>query len=366
MADGELAPAAFPEIGEREMALYRLFLRKGRLTVDEAVCELGLAGEDATRSVEVLIDLHLLRAEPEPVGADTAPAYLPVPPSIAAAYRVAPVEADLRRRLADAERARAQLLILDEVYAAGRPSAGSHRLDEILDLATVLDLIERLAVGCRTEVMTVQPGGPREPDQLEQAITRDLAMIGRGVRMRTLYQHTARLHQPTQEYVARITAAGAEVRTRTDLSGRMLVFDREVAILPHRLSLDGAIVVREPSMVFYFCGLFDQSWSFADTFVPLRQWDSALDDVKQAVVRLLAEGMKDEMIARRLGMSLRTCRKHIAELLEGLGAASRFQAGYLARARPDLAGPQQPDQGAQQAGPWFEAMPPNPLRQQGN
>lgn len=43
--------------------------------------------------------------------------------------------------------------------------------------------------------------------------------------------------------------------------------------------------------------------------------------------------MKDEMIARRLGMSLRTCRKHIAESMETLGASSRFQAGYLARAR---------------------------------
>ncbi|KOG32387.1 hypothetical protein ADK34_09305 [Streptomyces viridochromogenes] len=45
---------------------------------------------------------------------------------------------------------------------------------------------------------------------------------------------------------------------------------------------------------------------------------------------LLAQGAKDEVIARRLGMSLRTCRRHIAELLEELGAESRFQGGALA------------------------------------
>ncbi len=28
-------------------------------------------------------------------------------------------------------------------------------------------------------------------------------------------------------------------------------------------------------------------------------------------------------------MSLRTCRRHIAELMDELGAESRFQAGYL-------------------------------------
>ncbi len=56
---------------------------------------------------------------------------------------------------------------------------------------------------------------------------------------------------------------------------------------------------------------------------------------------MLAEGAKDEVIARRLGVSLRTCRRHIAEILETLQADSRFQAGVLAeRAGLTTAGPQ--------------------------
>jgi hypothetical protein len=164
-------------------------------------------------------------------------------------------------------------------------------------------------------------------------------MIGRGVRMRTLYQHTSRRHAPTQEYVSRITGAGAEVRTLPALFGRMIAFDREAVIIPHHEAYDGALVVRDPSAVAYLCGVFDHSWTVADPYTPIGPaagQDTTLDEIKQAILRLLAEGMKDEMIARRLGMSLRTCRKHIAESMETLGAGSRFQAGYLARARADL------------------------------
>ncbi|MEU9130595.1 helix-turn-helix transcriptional regulator, partial [Kitasatospora sp. NPDC048540] len=46
------------------------------------------------------------------------------------------------------------------------------------------------------------------------------------------------------------------------------------------------------------------------------------------IMELLAAGLKDESIARRLGMSLRTTRRHIADIMEELDAASRFQAGY--------------------------------------
>jgi transposase-like protein len=151
--------------------------------------------------------------------------------------------------------------------------------------------------------------------------------------MRTLYQHTSRRHQPTQEYVQRITGEGAQVRTLAALFGRMIAFDRSTVIIPHHEEYDGAVVIRDPSTVVYLCSVFEQSWTVADPYAPSAQGDSALDEIKQAIIRLLAEGMKDEMIARRLGMSLRTCRKHIAESMESLGATSRFQAGYLARAR---------------------------------
>ena len=43
--------------------------------------------------------------------------------------------------------------------------------------------------------------------------------------------------------------------------------------------------------------------------------------------RQLAAGAKDEQIARTMGLSLRTIRRRIADLMIELGADTRFQAG---------------------------------------
>ena len=41
----------------------------------------------------------------------------------------------------------------------------------------------------------------------------------------------------------------------------------------------------------------------------------------------LAGGAKDEQIARAMGLSVRTVRRRVADLLDELGVSSRFQAG---------------------------------------
>jgi len=43
------------------------------------------------------------------------------------------------------------------------------------------------------------------------------------------------------------------------------------------------------------------------------------------ILTMLAGGAKDETVARSLGLSVRTCRRHIAEILTRLNATSRFQ-----------------------------------------
>ncbi|MBZ4323431.1 hypothetical protein [Streptomyces huiliensis] len=47
----------------------------------------------------------------------------------------------------------------------------------------------------------------------------------------------------------------------------------------------------------------------------------------------LSAGYKDEVVAKRLGTALRTCREHIAEIFDDVGAQSGFQAGWSARER---------------------------------
>ncbi|MEU8383793.1 LuxR C-terminal-related transcriptional regulator [Streptosporangium sp. NPDC048865] len=52
-----------------------------------------------------------------------------------------------------------------------------------------------------------------------------------------------------------------------------------------------------------------------------------------ARARLAAQGVPDEMIARQLGLSVRTVRARFADAMAELGAQSRFQAGVEASRR---------------------------------
>jgi DNA-binding CsgD family transcriptional regulator len=85
--------------------------------------------------------------------------------------------------------------------------------------------------------------------------------------------------------------------------------------------------------------LIDASWPRSPSTLPPGP-PRALDDgvgtgltgsaLKSQIIMLLAEGAKDEAVARRLGISLRTCRRHVADILDQLESSSRFQAGVRA------------------------------------
>ena len=58
--------------------------------------------------------------------------------------------------------------------------------------------------------------------------------------------------------------------------------------------------------------------------------DIHIDAAGRALLRMLTTGLTDEAAARRMGMSLRTYRRRVAELMRLLEAESRFQAGVRA------------------------------------
>jgi DNA-binding NarL/FixJ family response regulator len=55
-------------------------------------------------------------------------------------------------------------------------------------------------------------------------------------------------------------------------------------------------------------------------------------DSDRVVLALLASGMTDEAAASEMRVSVRTFRRRVARAMRSLGAASRFQAGVMARA----------------------------------
>jgi DNA-binding CsgD family transcriptional regulator len=52
--------------------------------------------------------------------------------------------------------------------------------------------------------------------------------------------------------------------------------------------------------------------------------------VERRMLSMLVQGLTDEAVARQLGVSARTVRRMVAQLMEVLGAGSRFEAGVRA------------------------------------
>ena len=117
-----------------------------------------------------------------------------------------------------------------------------------------------------------------------------------------------------------------------------------------RQLLNLALEIRQPALVQYLVTVFERLWRLA---IPLTAPlpDTGIEGIsyrERSIAALLAEGHQDAVIAERLGISVRTCRAHIARLSETLGAASRTQLGVRI-AQVGLVGPAQAADGPAQA-----------------
>ena len=180
------------------------------------------------------------------------------------------------------------------------------------------------------ELLTAQPQTGRDAAALARAALQDTAALERGVKMRTLYQHSARRSSITHKYVAAVTARGAEVRTLDEFFNRIIVVDRRLAVIPGQSGLTVALAIREPSLIAYLVDIFERTWERARPFTN-RETNMMKDiaaEQRAMTIRLLIEGHADPTSAKRLGVSTRTYAGYIADLKEEYEAETRFQLGY--------------------------------------
>ncbi|WP_406076398.1 LuxR C-terminal-related transcriptional regulator [Streptomyces virginiae] len=202
-------------------------------------------------------------------------------------------------------------------------------IDHLPDKFAVRTLLTDVIDSCRSEVLVSKHGGSFPVAALREALPRDLALLSRGIRMRSLYQHATRFDQPTRTHAEHLVAAGAQIRTLPEVLPQMIIVDRALALLPARSG--GALIIREPDLLAYLLDVFERDWAQATPYATGPQAAHGVSQtMKQTILVMLAKGLKDDTIARRLGISLRTCRRHVSELLETLGAHSRFEAGVIA------------------------------------
>lgn len=318
------SPLANFGVGVRGDRLYRTVLREGRLTTDVLVAQLGWDVAEVEAELAPLVELGLLAHSDGVVFA--------LSPHLALG-RLSELEA---RKVLDQERALANLRAAIPDYAA--EERGAELVGTALqpvevhagpEVGAVVDALLRSTTGDVLLIHPVEwldrPGWPKQ----DTLIAREAAG-GRPVR--SIYP-TEALHRPQWlATVRRWAELGEDVRLLPSPPTRLMLFGVQAALVPVEWGRVPArrVIVRTPGVVNALRQLFEVVWRQG---VPLPGTQSTSDRQSIQVLKLLAAGAKDETIARQMGLSLRTVRRRVAELLGELGATTRFQAGVEAARR---------------------------------
>ena len=132
------------------------------------------------------------------------------------------------------------------------------------------------------------------------------------------------------------TEAGEQARLLPAVPMKMKLADHTTAMLPLTpAGTAGALVVRAPVIIAALREYFELLWERATPLKAPRPPVSGdrLTPTQQAVLELMAEGLHDDAIARRAGISTTTVRRHITAIMSRLGVSSRFAAGAAAQRR---------------------------------
>ncbi|MFF8783900.1 LuxR C-terminal-related transcriptional regulator [Streptomyces sp. NPDC015125] len=136
-----------------------------------------------------------------------------------------------------------------------------------------------------------------------------------------------------QSYLQELQAAGAEIRVAPLLPFRLMLVDRMFAYVSF-VDCHGensTLEIRSPETCRFVHRVFDYCWVTRTSSKACETADAIdVSDREIIILRLLANGMKDVAMARSLGISTRTLRRVITDLMGKLGVSSRFQLGARA------------------------------------
>ncbi|MBJ2121867.1 LuxR family transcriptional regulator [Arthrobacter sp. MSA 4-2] len=311
------------------LELYRYAVGHPGWTKEQASEALGLTLREIDNAMTELQARRLLG----PQAAGTA-GFVAVSPDVALADLVDADERSLQELKMRISSRRRELSSLVPIFLEARKQSVSSTSVETLEDP---HLIHRVLIDygrdVSEKVLIAQPGQGSTADVHEESIRKDLDLLNRGVRRRTLYDVSTRDHVPTRKAVTAIQAGGGEFGALPFVPLRMMIFDQKLALVARQLDAGdkAALVIRDPSLIHIFTLLFDVAWELSEPFLAPDATQTPLNSMQHAILQGLAAGLSDESIARRLDINVRTCRRHIAWMLETLRADSRFQAGVKAR-----------------------------------
>ncbi|GHG26988.1 helix-turn-helix domain-containing protein [Streptomyces zaomyceticus] len=333
-----------------EEAVYTALLTRPTASAHDLVRQTGLESPDVTRVLADLSARGLVAIAAEagdgipPAGAgtsdspdrgaDRAPArYRLTPPSVA----LAPLLVEQRNAL---HRAEAAFSILTEQYRSTAAHPAGSVVEVVVGVEQVAHRFHQLQRGAQRELLVFLIGEPIAVAR-EDADVSESSALDRGVDFRVVAAKDYLDGPGVGREVRAAISAGLEIRLAEDLPLKMMVSDRERAMVPLDMAdSDGepsAIVVHRSGLLTALVHLFEREWDQArplfDTSTGLRAEPAAEDRPTEGeleVLALLLAGISDRRVATQLGLSIRTVERRTRRLMDLAGADSRLQLGWHA------------------------------------
>ncbi|OEV05618.1 transcriptional regulator [Streptomyces oceani] len=334
------------DVTDVTLTLYQALRSRGASSFAESVADLGLTPDEIADSRAELVALGLIvptgTAHDSQLALDDGrspeeetDAVAVIAPEIALLRLLEREQRRLRERLTEADEAYERLEHLAARFLrAGTLDQAQVEVEVLTDYRRIQQVLEDIADVIQHDLASLHPGALRR-EIPERALDRDRRQLESGVRVRAVYNRRFASVPEQAEYFRRKVELGVEVRLSPVVPMDMVLADQQFALLPvdPEDTSAGAILARGSALVRSYLALFEYCWhtatSYGEQSTP-EQGGDGLTEQQRAALRMLASGMKDEKIARSLGVSLRTVSRVLSELMQELGASSRFEAGVRA------------------------------------
>lgn len=235
-------------------------------------------------------------------------------------------QARLEERRRELERTR-ELIARVTSRSLGARDATADVVPQVVAPSVVNQLLTESTGMVRNYVLTVDAG----PALDEATVSANRARIERGDEQRAVYPADVLTTTRGLQWLSIWSEVGEDQRILPSTSTEFAVFgDTAVVALAGWDDLEsGYVVLRDPLVVHLYTAYFDLAWKHGVP-APTGERGGSGDP---RLVELLELGLKDEAIARHLGVSLRTVRRRVARLMAVNGVDTRFQLGWVLASR---------------------------------
>ena len=313
-------------LDEAELAAYRMLVTGPSGTATEVSGALGVSVGKATRVIASLEAKGLVARSGTAIDHVVAS-----PPDIALGALIVEHQEGIRQ-------AELEMRALRERYLAASSSRAEQVVDVVRGREAVRQRFNQLQRGARREVLEFVKGDVVAVS-VEENVEEEQA-ISRGVIYRFLLERQTLERPGLMAALSETIQPGVELRVTRELPIRLIVVDREIAMIPLAGATDdqsgGALLLRAGGLLDLAVSLFEVKWRDATRLDPAGEGaveGGELSGRERQILLMLNAGLTDRTVATRLGLSARTVQRYVAEMMERAEIDTRLQLGVQATRR---------------------------------